>query len=259
MAHLGKAVLPAFTVSAAAALPADVCLPESRRPSERPGMRGRNVMRAAGTVGFHAGTRLVDVVAMRSAASAGRSSALQPSKYLDGFAMLEASGAELPEGFELAGVVLQDLAFFRNLIILNLGDNKLGANGVCDILNKLGSALPNLVDLRLHCNGLTGILPLSRVGFYGAPEALPDEPLFPNLEILDLSYNALNAESIACLAGLPRLRELDLTANGLTRLCDWVRALVLCENHQWRLGMWRDVAEWLCATGSAGSAAQPAQ
>ena len=224
MARPGRVVAP-FTVPADAALPVDVRPREVIRSGEHQGMRGRNVARAAGTSTFSATTR-------RSARPpVSLSSSGASVKYLDGFALLEASCSELPEeatkasieSADLCGLVLQDLAFFRRLVILNLGDNKLGAGGVCDVLSRLGSALPSLVDLRLHCNGISAIEPLGRVPFFGAPEGFDDSPLFPNLEILDLSYNALNAESIRFLSVLPKLRELDLTCNGLTRLPDWVR------------------------------------
>ena len=43
---------------------------------------------------------------------------------------------------------------------------------------------------------------------------------FAMLEVLDLSYNSVTAESVLKLSQLPRLRELDLTCNALTDLPD---------------------------------------
>lgn len=137
----------------------------------------------------------------------------QRDKTLDGFLMLEASSAALPHQAtrvtinddNLTETVAEDLAFFTNLMFVDLGDNRLSLESL--------AALPAVVELRLHCNGVreVGELPSG---------------CFPRLEVLDLSYNALTAPGIDALAQLPNLRELDLTCNALEALPrSMVRAL----------------------------------
>ncbi len=41
---------------------------------------------------------------------------------------------------------------------------------------------------------------------------------FADLEVLDLSYNALDSDAVNALSLLPKLRALDLTCNALTEL-----------------------------------------
>jgi hypothetical protein len=226
--------LARFTVNAEAALPADVCAPEAARGPVRAAMRGSNVMgrlssRGGGT--FTATTRRSDLLLEDAPGGSTRSLSRAQGRLLDGFLMLDASGAELPdeavkvtlESQELASVAMEDLVFFRRLMVLNLGDNRLGSGGVDDLLSRLGSCLPALVDLRLHCNGITHI---AEVRGIPVNDRAPPEPLFPVLEILDLSYNALSLESIANLAhAMPMLRELDLTCNALTSVPDMVGEL----------------------------------
>ena len=126
-------------------------------------------------------------------------------KTLDGFLMLEASSAALPHQAtrvsindeNLADTVPEDLSFFSNLMFVDLGENRLSLESL--------AGLPAVVELRLHCNGIREIGELP-------PGA------FQRLEVLDMSYNALTAPSIAALSQLPNLRELDLTCNALEAL-----------------------------------------
>lgn len=82
--------LPAFTVDAEAALPVEVCRPESLAALEVTGLRGRNVARGP-TV--KAGLSPV----IRRAAGTSPRPASPSRKFIDGFSLLEAAGAELPE------------------------------------------------------------------------------------------------------------------------------------------------------------------
>lgn len=52
---------------------------------------------------------------------------------------------------------------------------------------------------------------------------------FPVLTVLDLSFNQLSSDAVSQLAALERLRELDLTCNGLTRLPENMCAFVNLE------------------------------
>lgn len=95
----------------------------------------------------------------------------------------------------LNGVVEDDLSFFTGLLKLDVSENKLKLNYF--------SNLPRLKELRMACNMIRGIDGLSG---------------FARLQSLDLSYNAVTAESIRQLYALPSLRELDLCGNELREL-----------------------------------------
>lgn len=130
-----------------------------------------------------------------------------PSKHyiLDGFLLLEATNMSFPDdgrqavlsGRGFTGVEDTDLAFFTGLLYLDVSDNFLS-------LHVFG-ILPRLKELRLACNRISSITNLEG---------------FDRLQILDLSYNMLNIESVAALAILPSLRELDLCGNNLEDLPD---------------------------------------
>jgi hypothetical protein len=127
---------------------------------------------------------------------------------LDGFVLLEAAHVELPSDATKADVndrglhevQEEDLALFPRLSWLDAGENALRVE---DLTN-----LSALEELRLPCNGVAAIA--------GWKCASP----FPLLVIMDLSYNALRPESVAMLAQLARLRELDITCNELGALPD---------------------------------------
>jgi len=129
----------------------------------------------------------------------------QREKTLDGFFLLEASSAALPHQAtrvrindeNLAATVPQDLTFFTNLMFVDLGENRLKLEDL--------TSLPAVVEMRLHCNGIRAVAELP-------------EGAFARLEVLDLSYNAMDAAAIERLAQLPNLRELDLTCNQLAAL-----------------------------------------
>jgi len=67
--------------------------------------------------------------------------------------------------------------------------------------------LKNLQELNLQFNSITQIPPLRDIDFVG-------------LEVLNLSYNKLNFESIRSLYICRNLKQLDLAANNLEQLPD---------------------------------------
>ena len=127
-----------------------------------------------------------------------------PEVVLDGFVLLEACRVEDPdeaekavlEGCGISSVVSEDLAFFKRLTHLDLGDNHVQLASL--------AYLPALLELHLDCNGLVGL---------SCPAGG-----FPTLEVLNLSYNGVDAEAVATLADLPKLRQLDLSKNEMAAL-----------------------------------------
>lgn len=123
---------------------------------------------------------------------------------LDGFVLLEAARVEDPEeadkvvleGCAISAVVPEDLAFFTRLTHLDLGDNRVPFDSL--------AYLPGLQELHLDCNGLTQL---------NCPAGG-----FPKLEVLNLSYNGIDAQSLLALMSIPSLRELDISNNELTSL-----------------------------------------
>ena len=121
---------------------------------------------------------------------------------LDGFAIVGACAAELPEecfqatlssrGF--ADVETDDLHHFGELSMLDVGDNVLR-----DVA--LFSPLVNLRDLRMACNAV------SVISF--PPDA------FRRLTSLDLSFNGLDHRCFLPLSTLGRLVTLNLCANNI--------------------------------------------
>ena len=127
-----------------------------------------------------------------------------PAVVLDGFVLLQTCRVEDPEeaqkavleGAGISAVVTEDLPFFTKLTHLDLGDNHMQ-------LESLGY-LPQLQELHLDCNGLRSLtVPVGG---------------FPNLEVLNLSFNGVSAAAIVALAEIPRLRDLDLSHNELSAL-----------------------------------------
>jgi len=127
-----------------------------------------------------------------------------PAVVLDGFVLLQTCRVEDPEeaqkavleGAGISAVVTEDMPFFNKLTHLDLGDNNVQ-------LESLGY-LPQLQELHLDCNGLCSL-------------TVPTGG-FPNLEVLNLSFNGLSAAAILALADIPRLRDLDLSHNELSAL-----------------------------------------
>lgn len=125
------------------------------------------------------------------------------SRTIDGFLLLDACGVEFPDeghradisGRGATEVSQSDLDYFPNLAMVDASDNRLS-------LEPFG-ALPRLKDLRFAANAWSQCL------------QLPDTEWFPRLLVLDLSYNQASLEGIGQLSTLPRLRDLDLTGNGL--------------------------------------------
>ena len=109
----------------------------------------------------------------------------------------EARRADLSSS-AIGAAATEDLPYFSNLAYLDLGINAAP-------LEPLG-ALPALRELRMHCNRLRTL----------------EAPLagFEALEVLGLSYNALEPAAVAALGLLPRLRELDLSRNELEGVPD---------------------------------------
>lgn len=126
-----------------------------------------------------------------------------PSKVLDGFALLEATGMGFPEDgrrADLSGqgygeVIPEDLEFFTGIVYLDGSDNNFAL--------KSFEILPRLRELRLVCNHISHI---------------DDIEGFEKLQYLDVSYNKLTVESIEKLENLPVLRDLDISGNDINRL-----------------------------------------
>uniref|UniRef100_A0A061S1Y0 Uncharacterized protein n=1 Tax=Tetraselmis sp. GSL018 TaxID=582737 RepID=A0A061S1Y0_9CHLO len=128
------------------------------------------------------------------------------SAVLDGFMILEAACAELPEevetvclsGRSIHAVEEADLPHFSMLREADASDNLLPGMGAL-------AGLPALRYLRLSANGL-GRLELAA-------------GTFESLQELDLSFNRLEAgEALEPLSELPALRKLDLTGNSMPSL-----------------------------------------
>ena len=124
-----------------------------------------------------------------------------------GYLLLEACGVEFPDdghsadvsGYDAEDVAESDLEYFPRLATVDASENRLSLLPF--------SRLPRLKELKFAANGLRHI-PASSAKFQ-------------RLLTLDLSYNALDCESLARLGLLcPVLRELDLTANNLRQLPD---------------------------------------
>ena len=138
------------------------------------------------------------------AVSATKETKQGPQRILDGFHLLEASGASLPEDSRqavfvdkgLVGVVEEDLPFFVNFLMLDVSENALQMYML--------SGFPRLRALNLACNNIQQI---ERTFGY-----------FSNLQLLDLSYNSLTLRSVQNLDVLPNLKELDLCGNNLCGL-----------------------------------------
>lgn len=143
---------------------------------------------------------------------------------MDGFFLLEASGAEFPEDVkqlhatdrgltaivEVSGgrilltrnmiigylLILQDdMTFFSELIVADVSENFLRFESF--------GAFPVLQDFRIACNNIRQIGELRG---------------FAWLMYLDLSYNQLDISSVSRLEGLVNLKEVDLSGNNLGAL-----------------------------------------
>jgi hypothetical protein len=126
------------------------------------------------------------------------------NRILDGFHILESSGATLPDDARqavfvdkgLVGVVEEDLPHFANLLLLDVSENALQMY--------MMAGFPRLRALNLACNNINSIE--RSFGF------------FSSLQFLDLSYNSLTLRSVQNLDFLPNLKELDLCGNSLCGL-----------------------------------------
>lgn len=190
---------------ASQAVRAQLLQPDSLIPSPAPaGPARRRRSRATGPVKGRAGPNAAAAAPNRGPRLPARA-ATPSTAPLNGFALLEAASADLPENVtranvssgHYASVAEADLGFFQSLRVLEAGENELRLHQLC--------ALAALEELRLQCNGIRVLEELPR----GA---------FPRLEVLDLSFNAVEPDSLTALAALPRLRELDLTGNELSSL-----------------------------------------
>jgi Leucine-rich repeat (LRR) protein len=98
-------------------------------------------------------------------------------------------------GLEASGFDLNDFGF-EHLESVDLGDNK--------ITFADAAVFPSLKMLNLYCNGISSLQhPASAFNF---------------LEVLNLSFNLINADSIMPLFGIKSLVVLDLSYNMLTRI-----------------------------------------
>ena len=126
---------------------------------------------------------------------------------LDGFLILFSCRVRLPHeaiksklsSKQIVDVIEEDLCYFQNLTHLDLADNKVR-------LEQLRN-LKFLQELNLQFNSITMIPPLS-------------DKDFTNLEVLNLSYNKFNFDSIRSLYSCTNLKQLDLAANNLEQLPD---------------------------------------
>lgn len=129
-------------------------------------------------------------------------------KILDGFALLEASGVALPvdalfgelSDREFTGVAENDLAFFSEMLYLDVSENYLQLSNFSNLLK--------LEDLKLACNNIRDIM----------REDLQTPNSFASLRLLDLSFNKLSCSSVLSIGCLPCLKELNLCGNQLTSL-----------------------------------------
>jgi Leucine-rich repeat (LRR) protein len=87
-------------------------------------------------------------------------------------------------GENIVEVIEEDLAYFKNLVFLDISDNHISIE---QILN-----LSSLVELNVQYNSIDHI--------YLPPEA------FPNLEVLNLSYNKIPPSHIQDLKHLRSLK-----------------------------------------------------
>mmetsp|Transcript_21790 Transcript_21790/g.36042 ORF Transcript_21790/g.36042 Transcript_21790/m.36042 type:complete len:535 (-) Transcript_21790:643-2247(-) len=125
-------------------------------------------------------------------------------KVLDGFLILEEAGVDDPADVtdvflncrNITSVLTQDLSFYIHLRRVELGDNRVQINDMV--------MLRCLRELHLYCNGIVSYE--------------YEQDTFPELEVLNLAYNALSVQSVEELSKLPCLRELDLSYNSLSAL-----------------------------------------
>lgn len=169
-----------------------------------------------------------------SSAAAGQSTEvfnnIAPSRVLDGFMLLEATGMGFPndarqatlQGRKLQAVVEEDLIFYTGLLYLDVSDNLLNFQSF--------SVLPKLRELRIACNNIRDIGDLNCTSFghqsnvqmansLANPSVSSPIPQhgggFAKLLYLDLSYNRLTIDSVRSLYAIDTLIELDLTGNNL--------------------------------------------
>jgi len=90
----------------------------------------------------------------------------------------------------------EDFALFKNVAYVNAAENILPFRPF--------NSFPNIRELELPLNGLRNLS--LQAGD------------FPNLQVLDLSYNNLSSEDVLGLGVLPKLKALTLTGNGLASI-----------------------------------------
>lgn len=129
---------------------------------------------------------------------------------LDGFTLIRSARVNDPREVHEANISnmgltsanQEDLAFFTNLAAVDADDNQLPLSAL--------AALP-LLELRMRCNSLRDL------SF--APGG------FASLQVLDISFNRVNPDTIAGLAAAQNLKELSLASNHLRRLPDGIAKL----------------------------------
>jgi len=133
---------------------------------------------------------------------------------LDGFLLLEASGARHPRnataarlvGKKLRSIERGDLELFTRLSTLDVSDNNLE-----DVAGF--SVIGSLQELRMAGNKVQDILWKCEVPFR-------------SLLVLDLSHNQLSNSALISLTQISKLRELDLTCCGTKRIPSEFKQLV---------------------------------
>jgi hypothetical protein len=128
----------------------------------------------------------------------------QKKRIMDGFMLLQNSGAQLPDDARQAtlidkhlyGVLEEDMTFFPGLVTLDVSENFLDL--------EMFRCLPAIKELRLACNNMNDV---GNINGH-----------FNKLVYLDLSYNNLSTRAVQHLDELYNLRELDLSGNDLKGL-----------------------------------------
>eukprot|EP00474_Spongospora_subterranea_P005770 CRZ06228.1 hypothetical protein [Spongospora subterranea] len=143
--------------------------------------------------------------------------------------MLEAATATSPELVETAVVSSKSLTradpeicVFSALTYLDAGDNNIPLHHL--------RYLPALVELHLHCNGISAT-------------TVADD-MFPHLRILGLAYNQLGTSAIQNLSSIKELEELDLGCNEISSMPSNMDTFAALKKLSLRRNMLRNESVW---------------
>eukprot|EP01052_Picozoa_sp_SAG31_P004561 SAG31_NODE_190_length_20810_cov_20.296364_6_plen_554_part_00 len=125
-------------------------------------------------------------------------------------------------------VAVEDAPFFISLSSLDLSDNNVSVEEV--------AAFPALRVLSLQCNSVSAF-------------CIPADA-FGRLERLDLSFNHVPPDSVAALAAVPNLLELDVSSNSLPSLPDMTGFVKLRKLNAGRNNLRDDVFDHLARASS---------